>query len=165
MKWLLYILGALIALALVVTATFYIAGQDIWRSFADPPRFDEFADVPRPSAANEFLACPPGLCRDPDLVTPVYAVSPAELRAALTDRLRRTAGVPLSLSPSDNDLRYTTYTPIMNFPDDTDIRIGPGPNGGSTIAIRARARIGEEDFGANETRVREWLSLLADLEA
>ena len=163
MKWLIRIVAALAALALVTVLAFQLFGEDIWRSVAPIPPVVPFAELKAPEAPNEFLVCPEEGCgRAPDLVSPVYAVPPDALLDAMASRLIRQAGVPLRLD--DGTLLYTTHSPTFRFPDDVAVGAFPAEGGGSRIAIHAKARIGVDDMGANERRTREWLALLSDLE-
>ena len=163
MKWLIRIVAALAVLALVTVLVFQLFGEEIWRSVAPVPAVVPFAELTPPDTPNEFLVCPEQGCgRTPDLVSPVYAVSPEELLDAVADRLRRQAGIPLRLD--DGTLLYTTHSPTFRFPDDVAVGAFPAEGGGSRIAVHAKARIGVDDTGANERRTREWLALLTDLE-
>ena len=163
MTWL-RILGTLAALAALATATLHLAGERIWPMVAAEAPIVPFEHLTGRSAANEFLACPRGFCgREPDLASPSYAVPPEELRALLLARLAE-RGIVAGATSEDGTLRFTTHSPTLRFPDHTDLRVLPDGRGGSTLAIRAKALVGEADFGVNEKRVRDWLALLADQE-
>ncbi len=54
---------------------------------------------------------------------------------------------------------WITRSAIMGFPDYTSVTITPTATG-STIAIYARARFGQSDFGVNRARVESWLQQL-----
>lgn len=163
MTWLLRVAGALVLLAAVTVGVVHLFGEDIWQGVADTPAAVPFERLTPATASNEFLVCPENVCgREPDLVSPVYGVTPDRLLETLRTRLISRAGIPLTLD--DGMLVYTTHSPVLRFPDDVSVRAFPAEDGGARIAIRGKARIGVDDFGANETRAREWLALIEDLE-
>ena len=162
MKWLARVA---IALALVVAlgvGVLHLFGEGIWDAVAQRPPVMPLAALGGNSAPNEFVVCPAGMCGGrPDLVSPIYEMTPDALRDVVQRRLLD-QGLT-AFAPGGRTLIYTTHSPVLRFPDDTVIRIVPVDEG-SALAIRAKARIGVEDFGVNEARVRKWLGLLVDLE-
>jgi uncharacterized protein (DUF1499 family) len=54
---------------------------------------------------------------------------------------------------------WITRSAIMGFPDYTSVMITPTATG-SEIALYARSRFGQSDFGVNRARVESWLKQL-----
>jgi uncharacterized protein (DUF1499 family) len=126
-------------------------------------RFD-FAGLTRPKTPNTYLLAPPGLCRSatPDREAPVFAVPPQELfeaaKAAVSD-LPRTEEI--RADEGERAIAFIAKTKLMGFKDDVDIRVLPA-EGGSSLAVYSRSRIGKSDLGANKKRVE---ALLNEIEA
>jgi uncharacterized protein (DUF1499 family) len=55
---------------------------------------------------------------------------------------------------------WITRSAILGFPDYTSVTITPTATG-SEIALYARSRFGQSDFGVNRARVESWLRQLA----
>jgi hypothetical protein len=56
---------------------------------------------------------------------------------------------------------WITRSAIMGFPDYTSVTITPTATG-SVIALYARSRFGQSDFGVNRARVERWLNDLTN---
>jgi uncharacterized protein (DUF1499 family) len=56
---------------------------------------------------------------------------------------------------------WVTRSAMIGYPDYTSVMITPTATG-STIAIYARSRFGQSDFGVNRARVESWLKQLSD---
>lgn len=122
-----------------------------------------FADLRPPATPNQFLVCPPETCTrtTPGLVAPVFATDPARLRQEL-DRIIR-ADPHTELVATDNDRlgdRYVQRTAWLRLPDTIVVRYIPLDFDRTTLAIYSRSKVGSNDFGANEARVRRWLAAL-----
>ena len=63
-----------------------------------------------------------------------------------------------TVDDAGDELRFIMRSPTLRFPDTISVEFFD-VKGGATLAIYARAQIGYKDFGANEKRVRRWLSL------
>lgn len=94
---------------------------------------------------------------------PVYLM-PAEKLAAAVDaaimaepRTTRLAG-----SLDDSFASYVIRSKLFGFPDILSVKVIDLGDGKSTLALFSRLRIGQMDFGVNETRVRALLSRLSD---
>jgi uncharacterized protein (DUF1499 family) len=49
--------------------------------------------------------------------------------------------------------RFVAVTPALRFRDDVDVLILPAMDGGSTMAVYSRSRVGLWNLGANRARV------------
>lgn len=151
------------ALAVAVVVFALIGAERIWEFFGPADlggvRFETLA---RRSSPNDALAAPDGLGSDRrDIASPVYAVSPRELRdvfrraLASEKRLERVAEDEASLTE-----RYVQRTALLGFPDTIVVRFVDIGGGRSSIALYSRSKLGRSDFGANKARLERWLKLL-----
>lgn len=163
LKIILYILGVGVLAAFL----FYFSNREraLKMLFGDPDMGQvEFSQIRPGKNPNQALACPQGLCanREPDLVSPLYALSADDLRKALRQglekelHLKRVAELPDALEE-----RYVQHSPFWRFPDTIQVKFIPVSDTRSTIALFARAKIGVKDFGANRERIERWLGYLA----
>ena len=123
----------------------------------------DFAVLERPKSPNTYLVAPEGLCRNatPDRVAPVFSGGPERLRDAFLRLMRSEPNV--SDGPATGDpLAYTfvAVTPLLRFKDDVDVRF-LAVDGGASLAIYSRSRVGYSDLGANRKRVEAWLQALS----
>lgn len=126
----------------------------------EPFEFETFSLTPRP---NQFLVCPPGLCRNakPHMEAPVLEMSVEALRNRWMERISGQPRVRLI----DSNARREQYdfeqvSALVGFPDTITVRFLPAGEGRSTLAIYSRSHYGRSDFGVNEKRIRAWLELL-----
>ena len=63
-------------------------------------------------------------------------------------------------APERLRLELCQRTAICRFPDDVSAEIIPLEDGGSTLALYSRSRMGVWDLGVNRRRVARWLALL-----
>lgn len=112
--------------------------------------------VAKPSTANSFLLRPV----DSDASGEVYQTTPRGLLAAF-DAVARAAPrtTVLAGSVEEGQITYLTRSVWWGFPDFTSVRAVPDRDG-ARLAIFARARFGEYDFGANRARTLNWMSKL-----
>ena len=156
-----------IVIVLVLVAGFFGFGRErTWALLfgpADLGPVPNFAELKRPKSANTFLACPPEVCvrAEPDLVPPVFAADPHALRQAFSAIIEAEPLVE-HVAVDDDGLgdRYIQRTPVMRFPDTIVIRYVPVDVGRTTLVIYSRSKLGSNDFGVNEKRVRRWLRAL-----
>jgi len=93
--------------------------------------------------------------------SPVLALDgPVALRAVDaiamgTPRTDRLAG-----SPEEGRITYVTRSALMGFPDYTTVMAVPDGDG-TAIAIYARQRFGDNDWGVNRARVETWVLQLS----
>jgi len=146
--------------ALVVAAFFY-SPDTFWARIAGNPDLGavDFADLVKNRKPNQYLICPPGVCKlaTPDAPSEIYPLDPVTLK------LRFIAAVGAEnieiVENSDNRLRFIIKTPFWRFPDTVSVAFFPNEKG-STLAIYSRSQIGYSDFGTNRKRVEKWLSAL-----
>ena len=114
----------------------------------------------RPGTPNHHLIRPAG----GDGVAPIYAMTPAELAAAL-DRIARADGARLLAGDvEEGHMTYISRSPAFGFPDYTSLRVVPAGTG-ATFAALARARFGRSDMGVNRARLKRWMAALPDDDA
>jgi uncharacterized protein (DUF1499 family) len=117
--------------------------------------------APGTGKPNAWRIGPPG-STGIDAEAPVYRLAPEALAKRLDaiaiaePRARRLAG-----SPEAGFVTYVHRSRVFGFPDYTSVRVEPA-EGGTTLAIFARARFGTSDLGVNRARVERWLATLAN---
>lgn len=125
----------------------------------------DFATLVRPKSPNTYLVAPEGLCQSaaPDRVAAVFSCTPERLRDAFLNLMREQPRVVFGAANAD-PLAYdfVDSTPFMGFKDDISVRFLP-VQGGSTLAIYSRSRVGYSDMGANRKRIEAWLADLGRL--
>ncbi|PTW59109.1 uncharacterized protein (DUF1499 family) [Breoghania corrubedonensis] len=158
---------AIVVIILACVAVFFGFGRErTWEILfgpADLGPVNDFADLKRPKTPNTFLACPREVCvrEEPDLVPPVFAADPHELRQALRQIIEAEPRVEHVAGDADGlGDRYIQRTRFMRFPDTIVIRYLPVDVGRTTLVIYSRSKIGSSDYGVNEERVRRWLRAL-----
>ncbi|HKI98615.1 MAG TPA: DUF1499 domain-containing protein [bacterium] len=57
-------------------------------------------------------------------------------------------------------LQAVAVTSLLRFKDDVLIEVRPRTDGGSTVAMRSKSRVGKGDLGANAKRIRAFLAAL-----
>ncbi len=163
MKLIARIALALIAIVTIMFAVFFAVGpQQVWLQLTGPAdigRYD-FDKLARSKTSNDALACSPSLCgSDADIRLPTFEATPPELITRLDAAIRSEAGAAMRVDDRGNPAyaRYVTHSPIMGYPDTTDIEAIDLGNGQTGLRAYARAKIGRKDFGANAERLRRWL--------
>lgn len=124
-----------------------------------PLDFSGFSKTWKP---NQFLALPPGFAarQKPDMESPVFTASVETVRAAL---LAVIAAQPRTTAPREagGQIETVQRTALLRFPDTiTAMPVDLG-DGRSSVCVFSRSKYGIRDFNMNETRVRQWLELLA----
>lgn len=122
----------------------------------------DVSTIPARRRPNACFACPASWARpDADIRTPVFDVSVDRLREAV---VAIAAAEPrTNLITLDRDARQAEFeqrSRLFGFPDRITVCFEAIPEGGSTLAIFSRARLGYYDFGVNHRRVRRWLVAL-----
>lgn len=119
--------------------------------------------APTPETPNSFRVLAPGATPAPEeMVSPVYAVPPAELmqafdRMALAQpRTERLAGTP----DGQSFVTYVQRTPLVAYPDYVSVRAVPVGEGQSALVILSRSRFGKSDLGVNRARITQWIAAL-----
>lgn len=121
----------------------------------------DFREIPEARKPNDALAAPAHWDRrDADFVTPLFAVPVDRLREAM---VRIAAEEPrthlVHLDKEASQAQFEQSSKIFKFKDIITVAFEPA-EGGSTLAIYSRARLGYYDFGVNRRRVRRWLAAL-----
>ncbi len=125
----------------------------------------DFARLRLTPKPNQYLLAPPGLCAEAvaHRESPRFALSAPELAARFADSLRTEPRLEWAERSADGlAARLVQRSAVFRFPDDIDVRFLATPEGGSTLAIYARARYGTYDFGVNRHRIERWLARLSD---
>jgi uncharacterized protein (DUF1499 family) len=111
---------------------------------------------------NQFLMLPAGFraAADPHAASPVFAVDPAQL----ADKLRQVALAEprtrlLSADETGRRLEFVQRSAVFRFPDYVSVEILPA-EGGSTLAVYSRAKVGYSDLGVNRRRIERWIAKL-----
>lgn len=119
--------------------------------------------APTPETPNSFRVLAPGATPGTEeMVSPVYAVPPAELMKAFNDmalaqpRTERLAGTP----DGQGFVTYVQRTPLVGYPDYISVRAVSAGNGQSALVILSRSRFGKSDLGVNRARITQWLEVL-----
>jgi len=116
---------------------------------------------PRSSKPNQALAGPTGKHgQTVDLITPPFALTTAELAAAVRRALAFMPGTYLLADHPDHLLtHYVARSRLCNFPDLVTVQVGPGGwQGESFLTIWSRSLYGHYDFGANLRRLHDWIA-------
>ena len=88
----------------------------------------DFAHLERPATPNTALAAPAGFSPAPDLVTPVYPVSPDRLYAAIRAvAAAQTRTFPSAAYPGQLQADWVARSLVFNFPDLVTAQVSPGP--------------------------------------
>jgi uncharacterized protein (DUF1499 family) len=113
------------------------------------------ATVTAPAKPNHWLVADGGDAPAVALtMTPDQAATKLAAVAMATPRTDLLAGQGVHTT-------WITRSAIMGYPDYTSILITPTATG-SAVAIYARSRFGQSDFGVNRARVESWLKQLSD---
>ena len=80
--------------------------------------------------------------------------------ARQTPRTMRAAG-----SLDDQRITFVTRSRVFAFPDYTTVSIQHRADGAEVLVLAGRSRLGQNDHGVNEARVRAWLDALGPLTA
>ncbi len=125
--------------------------------------FQDLILGPKP---NQFLVCPAKYCRsEPHLISPTFPISVDTLwqrwKALIEAQPRIEQG-----KADDRALQYDYIqrSSLMRYPDSITVKFIARDKDNSTLAIYSRSHYGKSDLGVNETRIRAWLSILAEAE-
>jgi uncharacterized protein (DUF1499 family) len=122
----------------------------------------DFATLEKTDASNQYLVCPPRLCRgQADETSPEFDL-PVDALAALVRRV--VASEPrtalLREEAATDELVYVQRSLVFRFPDTIWIQPVALDAGRSSLAIYSRSAYGRYDFGVNQRRVRDWLAAI-----
>lgn len=157
---------AMLALhAAMLAALVLIAGCTSQASEAETSPMSAYLDfttLEKATSPNRWLVAPADLLEKskPDAPAPVWSKPPSEVFAALNDIVAaQSAYSDVSKDDTQMAIRFVATIPVFGFKDDVDAVVLPA-DGGSTIAIYSRSRVGHSDFGVNKKRVERILSAL-----
>ena len=145
---------ALVVLALFAAALVYPRtlshDADVWH--ADP------LAAPKPSTPNSYRVGPPGT-ESADDIAPEFSQDAKTVGSAFDAIATETAEI-VGGSSEDGWVTYVETSTLFGFPDYVSVRFIDLDEGGSTIAIFSRARLGQSDLGVNKKRVTAWVTEL-----
>ncbi len=95
----------------------------------------------------------------PDLVTLRLDADPATVFEAAGEVIRELGWDIAAEVQATGRLEATDTTTWFRFRDDVVVRIQPS-NGGTTVDVRSKSRVGRGDMGTNAARIREFLARL-----
>ena len=157
--------SVLLAILIMAALMLLIGPGRIWSMIAGPADLGpvEFATLRKSDKPNAYLICSKILCTSyvPDMESPVFDVDAGTLKTMGLSVWAAEPGVTIVDNPKEGLMvRFVQRTPYLKFPDTISVRFIPVSAGKSTLAIYSRSQIGCSDLGANEKRVKHWLSLL-----
>lgn len=124
-----------------------------------PATAPDFSHLVRPSSPNTALAAPAGFAPRPDIVTPIYAMPPAQL-FAVVQQVAATQPATYKLAEDKAALRegWVARSFVWNFPDIIWAEVRPVGKDSSELLVYSRSVYGYSDFGVNRHRVTTWLA-------
>jgi uncharacterized protein (DUF1499 family) len=125
-------------------------------------QFTDFATLERARTSNSYLVAPEGLCTKStvDDDAPVFRTDPDALFANVKAMVTQDPQFQdVSADDGKRALRMVAVTKILKFKDDVDVWVLPA-EGGATVAVYSRSRVGRSDFGTNRRRI---VALLGDV--
>jgi uncharacterized protein (DUF1499 family) len=163
--------GALLAgvLVLVPNMTGFPGGKppihDITTNVDDPPEFGALVAI----RAADNAANPPEYAGEeaaklqqeafPDLTTLQLAADPAQVFLSAGEVMRDMGWEVVAEDAAAGRLEATDTSEWFRFKDDVVVRI-KASNGGTSVDVRSKSRVGQGDMGANEARISEFLERL-----
>ncbi len=122
----------------------------------------DFTHLAAKEKPGRFLMCPPNYCsRAPDAQSPAFAMEWERLRDLWSEAVARQPRVKLVAGDGERrKITYVQHSALLRLPDVITIEFVELPDGKSSFAIESRPRFGWLDFGANATRVQQWVGLL-----
>lgn len=156
----LYIVAFIFILGIAVLL-FFRSPETFWELVIGDPDLGhvDFPTLKKNRRPNQFLLCPKEVCKNetPDAEPPVFKMTKERLKTSFTQALGTESRS--TVDDAGDGLRFIMRSPIFRFPDTISVEFFD-IQGGATLAIYSRAQIGYRDFGANEKRVRRWISTL-----
>ncbi|HQT64748.1 MAG: hypothetical protein B7Z75_03215 [Acidocella sp. 20-57-95] len=146
-------------LAWILSAIFPLCGT-YGASGITPPGHVDFTHL-QLQGHSEFLAAPARFSPAPNLVTPIYNVTPSVL---FDDLAQVAASEPrrfsLGRDASGLQIAFVIRSPAANFPDILEAAVVPAPGGKAGLILYSRSIYGESDYGKNHDHI---ITLLTDL--
>ncbi len=114
----------------------------------------------KPSTPNSYRIGPEGT-ESADAEAPTFSQDSTSVGEAFSEMVNGQSSVEiLAGSEADGFVTYVHRTTVFGFPDYISVRFIDLDDGGSTIAVFSRSRLGQSDLGVNEKRVTEWIAAL-----
>lgn len=110
-----------------------------------------------------YLLCPDDLCQAANANGPAisFPVDAQKLRLAIADFSDNMPTIKLfRFDPAANQFDFTERLPGESLPAVLTVRVLPGDNYSSALAIYSRKPVGESEEGEHEKRVSRWVRLL-----
>ncbi|NRA29288.1 MAG: DUF1499 domain-containing protein [Parvularculaceae bacterium] len=121
----------------------------------EPTIMIDFKTLQKTPKPNQWLVAPDGLLEQEtaDAPAPTFSHDSSALFVAVSafvKDLPRTSEI--KADPEGMSISYVATVPVFGFKDDVDITV-LSADGGSTLAVYSRSRVGYSDFGVNKRRV------------
>lgn len=165
-------LSLLISVGLIIAGGYNFANRekvptihDVTTDVVDPPAFVALLEIREADNAQNPPDYPgaetAALQQEgyPDLVTLLLDAPPTEVFQAASQVSREMGWEVAAEVEASGRLEATDSTPWFGFRDDIVVRIQPS-NGGSSVDVRSKSRVGRGDMGTNAKRIREFLERL-----
>jgi len=143
MKWLLIIVGGVLALGLIAYIAMAVQSQK------RPATLGLNHGQLRPCPASPNCVCSEAA----DRTDPEHGVTPIPLQAGTWARLKQIiVEQGGEINQDDGHYLHATFTSsLFHFVDDLELRLDPAAD---VIQIRSASRVGRSDFGVNRQRVK-----------
>lgn len=164
MKILVILAAIVIGVPALAAAAFFMVGREkTWLLIAGDPDLGpyDFDVLKRRKTPNDALMCSPGLCDEKaDGKLPVFDGPPETVMKKIEAKIGSSGDILQRVDDGSNPAyaRYVTFTPLMRFPDTTDIQAVPLEGGKTGLRAYARAKLGKSDGGTNKARLKRWLA-------
>ncbi len=117
--------------------------------------------IERPSSPNTALAAPMDFKPAPDIVTPVFQVSPPQLYQAVLDVATAQPRTFLAAAfAAERQAHFVARSVWFNFPDLVTVQIDADGQNASTLVLYSRSVYGYSDLGVNRKRLEAWFGAL-----
>lgn len=122
---------------------------DVWH--VDP------LTAPKPSTPNSYRVGPAGT-EAADAEGPTFRQDAGVVGGAFSRIAADEGAEVIGGSVEEGWVTYVQQSTLFAFPDYISVRFSDLDDGGSTIAVFSRSRLGQSDLGVNEKRVNDWLA-------
>jgi uncharacterized protein (DUF1499 family) len=150
----------LLAIVVVVVLLFTPLGERPLSALFRVGDFEpvNFEDIQLTDKPNQFLMCPPDLCKG-HAESPVFDMPVEKLLERWRDIVAAQPRVEV-LAENSQQIDYVQRSARFRFPDIITVRFISVSPSQSTLAIYSRSVYGKSDFGVNRERIESWLSAL-----
>lgn len=152
--------GAAVAIVGLVATGWLVWGRGDG-AVAEP--MPDFATLVLHDKPNQYLVLPPGYAStaSPHGESPVFNLPADELERQALDAIRRQPRVTeITSDPALRQYAFVQRTALLRFPDTVTVRFVDLGDGGASLAVYSRSKVGHSDLGTNEARVRAWLGAI-----